>query len=309
MSNIKKFLDEFNLDKQIEKRAIIYFKNKSKISKSNKKFNEYVNELIKDENNLKKIVNEYLEENPKVKKEYEDKKINQRNIKIVGAVGVAGVLTAATIFASQISKQNEEVNIQNQNNEKIEQIQENEEDISQYDEFFEMIEKEEDDEIRNDMILRQTKEIIVEAYNMQNPNNQITADRLEMQVLNGFVIQRTDRLGNITYERKDEGVSNTLPENETAKRMEYCVFSIDGNNVATYFTNGDRLEDKTIENEETFFASTINLINQYEKLIENFSYSTDEYHTSIAENNFEQQANILLEQNYLITEIEQELEH
>lgn len=305
MSNLKRFLDEFNLDKQIEKRAIKYFKNKSKISKDNKEFNKYVNEVIKDKNILKMIVKEYLEENPKVKKEYEDKKRNQKKLKIVGA---AGVLTAATILGAQSLKPDEEPIIEEPNNEKVEQSQENEESISQYDEFFEMIENEENAEIRNDMILQQTKEIIVEAYNMQNPNNQITADRLEMQVLNGFVIQRTDRLGNITYERKDEGVSDELPENETIKRMEFCVFSIDGNNVATYFTNGDRLEDKTIENEETFFASTINLVNGYQNLIKNFSYPTDEYHTSIVENNFEQQANMLLEQNSLITEVKQELE-
>ena len=296
--------DKFNLDKQIEKRAIKWVFDNTKEENM-----MLVKQFLKDENNLKQAVKEYLKEHPKVKKDYENKKRNQLRVKIALA---AGTLTVGTIAGALALKENKEPVVENtqieQTQEYYEEVNEIEEDENQYAEFFETIENTNNTERRNEIILNQTKEIIVDAYNDQNPDNQISADRLQILILTEGVIKRTDRLGNVTYERADIRNGVELAENEEfVSRGDVYVFSIDGNNVATYLENGDRLPDKTIEDEKPFFGNTLGLLKEYQNLVDNFRYPTDEYYTNIAEENYQEAANELLEQSNLDKEIEQEL--
>lgn len=304
MKEMMKTLDKFNLDKQIEKRAIRWFLNNTK--EENRML---AKEFLKDEKNLKDTVKEYLEEHPKVNEEYKNKKRNQLRVKLALA---AGTLTVGTLAGALAIKGDKEPIVENtqieQTQEYYEEVNEVEENENKYAEFFEMIENEDNTERRNEMILNQTKEIIVDAYNEQNPDNQISADRLQILILTEAVIQRTDRLGNVTYERAGKGQEIELAENEElVDRGNVYVFSIDGNNVATYLQNGDRLEDKTIENEEVFFGSTMNMVKEYQNLVDNFRYPTNEPYTNSAERSFEEEANKVLNQNNLDKEIEQEL--
>ena len=304
MSKFISKLEEFNLDKQIEKRTIKWI-----ISNTKEESRLYAKNFLKDKNNLKEAVKEYLDTHPRVHQEYKNKKRNQLRLKLALA---AGTLTVGTIAGTLTLKENKEPIIENtqieQTQEYYEEVNEIEENENQYAEFFETIENEDNTQRRDDIILEQTKQIIVDAYNMQNPDNQITINRLQVLILNERVIQRTDRLGNVTYQRIDRGNGIELADNEElVEKGQVYVFSIDGNNVATYLENGDRLEDSTIENEEPFFATTLDMLEEYQNLVDNFRYSTNEYYTNIAEENFKIQADILLGENNINNQIEQEI--
>lgn len=304
MSTLISKLEKFNIEKQLEKRVIKYYS--SKVSKEQRPM---IKEYFTNKDNLKEAKEEYLNTHPEVKKEYIEKKKNQLRVKIALAAGTLTVGTLAGAFALKEDKQPIVDNTQ------IEQTQEFEEEVNQalenenkYDEFFEMIENEDNTDKRNKMILNKTKEIIANAYNKENPNNPITTEKLQILILSESVLVKSDRLGNTTYERSTDIGYDDLKENEQlVSKGKVYVFSIDGKNVATFMENGDRLEDKSIENEEPFFGKTMDMVKEYQKLSDNFKYSTTESLTDKAENSFKEKANKLLNENNLNKETQQEL--
>lgn len=304
MSTLISKLEKFNIEKQLEKRVIKYYS--SKVSKEQRPM---IKEYFTNKDNLKEAKEEYLNTHPEVKKEYIEKKKNQLRVKIALAAGTLTVGTLAGAFALKEDKQPIVDNTQ------IEQTQEFEKEVNQalenenkYDEFFEMIENEDNTDKRNKMILNKTKEIIANAYNKENPNNPITTEKLQILILSESVLVKSDRLGNTTYERSTDIGYDDLKENEQlVSKGKVYVFSIDGKNVATFMENGDRLEDKSIENEEPFFGKTMDMVKEYQKLSDNFKYSTTESLTDKAENSFKEKANKLLNENNLNKETQQEL--
>ena len=223
-----------SLDKQVEERA-----EKWLIRKNQQIHKEQIKSYF--EENKEEIIKQYLIANPKIAKEYQEKrKVLRRVGMAIATTGVVAVTLAGTYIIGKDSKiddlSDKVVRMEE------EYIQENEEEMQEnnYEEFFEEARNIKSTDERNDYITENTKKIIIEYYNKQNPENPITEDMLETLILNENVLQKTDRLGNVTYERVPQNEIYEQTENQKLVKIGNIYdFRINGESVAVFDSNGN----------------------------------------------------------------------
>ncbi len=274
-----------NIDKKIEESAKNWF------VRNQKKENQALAKTwFKD--NKEEVIEEYLEKHPKTKEEYQNKKKMLLRIKLL--LGSAG-LVATTLTGAYVAK-----NHQKEDNTRIEQEVENriETEENTYEEFFKEARNIENIKKREEFITNQTKQNIVEAYNQEHEENPITAERLETLILNEFVLQKKDRIGNYTYERVPQNVQ--YEQTETQKLVKIGVlydFRVDGKTVAVFNRNGEVIQDKNIEKQDMSFQKMVSMVKQSEKLKEIYRYPSNEQEKREAEQTYQEISNNLTEKS------------
>ena len=274
-----------NIDKKIEESAKNWF------VRNQKKENQALAKTwFKD--NKEEVIEEYLEKHPKTKEEYQNKKKMLLRIKLL--LGSAG-LVATTLTGAYVAK-----NHQKEDNTRIEQEVENriETEENTYEEFFKEARNIENIKKREEFITNQTKQDIVEAYNQEHEENPITAERLETLILNEFVLQKKDRIGNYTYERVPQNVQ--YEQTETQKLVKIGVlydFRVDGKTVAVFNRNGEVIQDKNIEKQDMSFQKMVSMVKQSEKLKEIYRYPSNEQEKREAEQTYQEISNNLTEKS------------
>lgn len=286
-----------SIDKQLEEMSMKWYIKEyygDQIRANNTR--EFRSKVIKHINNSvskSDIIKEYLEEHPKVKKQYINKKRRMTRIKFL--IG-AGVLTAAVeVGAYTVSKHKQAPEPEKQAIEytlyEEPEIEENE-----YEKFFEEVRGIKNTENRDEEIVKFTKQKIVEAYNMQNKDNPITADSLEYLELNEYVVAHIDARGfDVSYDRISQREQYDKKENEVLKQMTIYDFRIDGKTVAVYNKQGDEVVNSSIENKEPFFKDTVDLLDKTTKLQGAYKYRNSEYDISRLEDNYQNSAEKLIE--------------
>ena len=285
-----------SLDKQVEQKAKKWFID-SQLPENRilaKKFFE---------ENKKEIKNEYLEKHPKVEKEYKEKKKLLLKVKI--ALATTG-LVATTIGAgafyhiSNTNKEPQKDPIQIEQEEKlkegIKQLEEQELEQDPYENFFDEVREMKNTGKRDEFITNQTKQVIVEAYNKEHPENPITTDRLETLILNENVLQKTDRLGNYTYERVKQNIQYEPTDTQKLVKIGNIYdFRIDGKTVAVFDGNGSVLQDKNVETQDISFKPMIQLLDVSQDLQDIYKYPSNDYQKSKVEEKYKQISEKILE--------------
>lgn len=275
-----------SLDKQIEERAKKWFLN-SQLPENRRMAKSFFTD------NKTQIVKQYLKEHPKVNEEYNEKKKILVKAKIaLATAGLVATTLAGTYILNQkeqpqenIVKQETELN-DNFMQKEQEQLEEN-----KYEKFFEEAREMKNTNKREEYITNQTKQIIVEAYNKEHPDNLIAVDRLETLILEETVLKKTDRLGNITYER----ISQNSVGEDLVKIGSIYDFRIDGKTVAVFDSNGDILTDKNVEKQDMSFKEALSLVKQSEELKDIYRYPSNDYEKGKVEQKYTQIANDYLE--------------
>lgn len=258
----------------------------------------------KNEKEIKKeLRKEYLEANPKIKEQYEKRKKQMRNLK-VGLVTLG--VTTLTILGGCIVNTKEDVpqrdSMQIEQEMKLQEgmqilKEQQKKEENTYEEFFDKAIEMKNTNERNEFITNQTKQIIVDYYNKEHIENPITVDRLETLILNENILQKTDRLGNCTYERVPQNIQFEQTENQKLVKIgEIYDFRIDGKTVAVFDANENVLADKNVESQDMSFQKTIELIKRSEELKDIYQYPSNDKERKIAQQNYEKVASKLLEQ-------------
>lgn len=276
-----------SLDKQVEERAKKWFvKEQAEENKALAK--------VWFEENKKEVIEEYLEKHPKTKEEYQSKKKTLLKVKLL--LGSAG-LAVTTLAGAYVAK-----NYQKEDNTRIEQEVTQEEEIkteeNTYQEFFEEARNMENTKKREEFITNQTKQNIVEAYNQEHKENPITVDRLETLILNEFVLQKKDRVGNYTYERVPQNIQ--YEQTETQKLVKIGAlydFRVDGKTVAVFNRNGEMIQDQNVEKQDMSFQKMVGMVKQSEKLKAIYRYPSNEEEKRNAEQTYQEVSNNLTEKN------------
>lgn len=247
------------------------------------------------EDNKKEVIEEYLEKHPKTKSEYQSKKRGLRRVKILLGSGllVATTLTGAHFLSTSPKEENRKIEQETMIEDEVEKLEEN-----SYEEFFEEARSIENTRKREEFITNQTKQNIVEAYNQEHKDNPITVDRLETLILNEFVLQKKDRVGNYTYERVPQNVQ--YKQTETQKLVKIGAlydFRIDGKTVAVFNRNGEMLQDQNVEKQDMSFQKMVGMVRQSEKLKEIYRYPSSEKEKRNAEQTYQEVSNNLTEKN------------
>lgn len=290
-----------SIDKQLEEMSMKWYIKEyygDQIRANNTR--EFRSKVIKHINNSvskNDIIKEYLDEHPKVKKQYIQKKQSIKRVKTVrnvlfglGALTLVGVAGAKAYSNNKQSNETENQAIEYTLYEEPE-IEENE-----YDKFFEEVRNIENTNRRDEEIVKFTKEKIVEAYNMKKPNNAITTDSLQYLELNEYVVAHIDARGyDVSYDRISQREQYDKKENEVLKQMTIYDFKIDGKTVAVYNKQGDEVKDTSIEDYEPFFKDTVDLLDKTPKLQGAYKYRNSEYDISRLEDNYENAAEKLIE--------------
>lgn len=276
------------IDKKIEESAKNWFVRKQK------KQNQALAKTWFEENK-EQVIEEYLEKHPKTKEEYQNKKKTLVRVKLL--IGGAGLIATTLGAGSYVAK-----HYQKEDNTRIQQEVEQETQIeveeNTYEEFFEEAKKIENTKKREEFITNQTKQNIVEAYNQEHEENPITAERLETLILNEFVLQKKDRIGNYTYERVPQNVQ--YEQTEAQKLVKIGVlydFRVDGKTVAVFNRNGEVIQDKNIEKQDMSFQKMVSMVKQSEKLKEIYRYPSNEQEKREAEQTYQEISNNLTEKS------------
>ncbi|MCI8362105.1 MAG: hypothetical protein HFJ41_03045 [Clostridia bacterium] len=289
-----------SIDKQLEEMSMKWYIKEyygDQIRANNtREFRSKVIKHINNSVNKNDIVKEYLEEHPKVKKQYIQKKQTIKRVKTVrnllfglGALTLVGVVGTKAYSNNKQSNEPEKQAIEYTLYEEPE-IEENE-----YQNFFEEVRSIENTSRRDDEIVKYTKQKIVEAYNMQNKDNPITVDSLEYLELNEYVVAHIDARGyDVSYDRISQRIQYEQKENEVLKKMTIYDFRIDGKTVAVYNTHGDEVVDSNIENKETFFKDIVDLLDKTTKLQGAYKYRNSEYDISRLQDNYQNSAEKLI---------------
>ena len=282
-----------SLDKQLELKAKKWFINTQLVENRREARNLFYEE--KEE-----VIEEYLFKHPKMKQQYETKKKQLLQLKLIAAstlmvTTLSGgyVLSKSNAPKENLSKIEHEVDLKDSSIE--EPIQELEEDSRNYDEFFKEAREIDDIDEMEKMITDYTKGIIIEAYNEQNPTTFLTADKLEIFILDEMVLKKEDRLGNYTYERIPQDEKIILNENEEVVRIGIMYdFKVDGETVAVFDGNKDVIPDRNVENPDISFRSMIDLIEQSTRLKNIYKFSSNDYQKIEVEEAYKLLANDLL---------------
>lgn len=247
------------------------------------------------EENKKEVIKEYLEKHPKIQKEYHDKKANLLKVKLgLGIAVTAATLAIGGVYHANINSKENKANIEQES--EIDNSLAEESTESTYKEFFEEARNIKNTNRREEFITDKTKQIIVEIYNKENPDETITADRLETLVLEENVLQKKDRVGNITYERVPQNQQYKQTETQKlVKNGSIYDFRIDGKTVAVFDTNGDILPDKNVEKQDMNFQKMIPMLKQSAKLKDIYRYPSNEQEKRAAEQSYQEMADTMLE--------------
>lgn len=285
-----------SIDKQLEEMSMKWYINEyygeQLRSNKSKEFRMRVIKEIRSSVSKSDIVKEYLSEHPKVKKQYINKK---RRMKFLIGAGVLTAAAAVGVGVYSVSKHKQAPEPEKQAIEytlyEEPEIEENE-----YDKFFEETRNIKNTENRDKEIVKFTKEKIVEAYNIKNSNNPITADSLQYLELNEYVVAHIDARGyDVSYDRISQREQYDKKENEVLKQMTIYEFKIDGKTVAVYNKQGDEVKDTSIEDYEPFFKDTVDLLDKTPKLQGAYKYRNSENDISRLEGNYENAAEKLIE--------------
>lgn len=287
------------LDKQLENLAIKwYVKNNydEQLRNASKADRSALIENIKRNINKKDVIKQYLEANPRMKKQYEMKKRRINKIKIASGVGIVvlGTVTGTLIHnnsnkqSTQNNQQEVEYDYKEAENE-FEQLSEDKD----YSEFFEEIGEMNNTEKRDERIVEFTKQKIVEAYNKENSQKPINVEQLEYLHLDENVLVNKDKFGNdVSYERVSQRERIDVKENQELKKMPggINVYMIDGEPVAVYNFDGQEVKDNSIEDKEEFFKKTLNMVDKMIKLQDIYKYRSNETEIKKAEDNYRAEA-------------------
>ncbi len=287
-----------SIDKQLEEMSMKWYIKEyygDQIRANNtREFRSKVIKHINNSVNKNDIVKEYLDEHPKVKKQYIQKKKRAQNIKIGLALG--GLATAVTIGGVCMYLNKKQVAEPEKQAIEYTLYEEPEIEENEYQNFFEEVRNIENTSRRDDEIVKYTKQKIVEAYNMQNKDNPITVDSLQYLELNEYVVAHIDARGyDVSYDRISQRIQYEQKENEILKQMTIYEFKIDGKTVAVYNRQGDEVIDNNIENKEAFFRETIDLLDKTEKLQGAYKYRNSEYSILNLQDNYQKSAKKLIE--------------
>lgn len=287
-----------SIDKQLEEMSMKWYIKEyygDQIRANNtREFRSKVIKHINNSVNKNDIVKEYLDEHPKVKKQYIQKKKRAQNIKIGLALG--GLATAVTIGGVCMYLNKKQVAETEKQAIEYTLYEEPEIEENEYQNFFEEVRNIENTSRRDDEIVKYTKQKIVEAYNMQNKDNPITVDSLQYLELNEYVVAHIDARGyDVSYDRISQRIQYEQKENEILKQMTIYEFKIDGKTVAVYNRQGDEVIDNNIENKEAFFRETIDLLDKTEKLQGAYKYRNSEYSILNLQDNYQKSAKKLIE--------------
>lgn len=275
MSKIK------SLEKQVEDLAKTWY------IKSFKKEHrrEATKEFMEDEDVRKDVIEQYLESHPNVKKQYEEKKKMRFKAKMIAvALGVVGIGLggAATYnYLSQLPSKNT-IEQETEFDDNFALAEEEKQEENEHKKFFEDIREISNKKDIESYITNYTKQIIVDKYNKEHPDDPITVDRLETLILEETVLKRTDRLGNHTYER----VSQNSEGKDLVKIGNIYDFRIDGKTVAVFDSNGDILNDKNVEKQDMSFKEAIKVVKESEKLKDIYKYPSNDNEKDEAEQKY-----------------------
>ena len=163
-----------------------------------------------------------------------------------------------------------------------------------YDRFFEEAREIYNTEKRDKFITNQTKQIIVEAYNKEHSENPITAERLETYDYNPYVLNRTDRLRNCTYEKHPEDKTYIKTDTEETVQKQIYEFRIDGKTVAAFYDGGSLLIDNSIE-QDMWFQQMIPLMQESENLKDIYKYDNSDSYIEKQEQKYKAEIEKVLE--------------
>lgn len=287
-----------NIDKQLEDMSMKWYINEyygdELRSNRSKEFRMQVIKEIRSSTNKNDIVKEYLAKHPKVKKQYIQKKKTMQSIKTGLALG--GLTVAVTLGGAFALSKNKQVEKPQKQQTQYTLYEEPEIEENEYEKFFEEARNIENTNKRDEEIVKFTKQKIVESYNMQNPDKPITVDRLQYLELNEYVVAHIDARGyDVSYDRISQRLDHERKENEVLKQMTIYDIKIDGKTVAVYNKQGDEVVDRNIENKETFFKDTVDLLDKTPKLQGAYKYRNSEYDISRLEDNYQNSAEKLIE--------------
>ena len=266
-----------------------------------KKIKNSVNLIDKEE-----LLNNYFKANPHKLKIYKIEK--QRNKQIATRVGISvatfAIATGTLTHYSNknldrempaIEKENEnykedtqikEENVEN-NTETIEE-NEQENETQKYEDFFEEIKKINDDEERDDVITKFTKDRMVEAYNLKH-EEKISSNQLEYNNLDEFVLKNKDQFGNdISYERVLQTQVITAGKNQEIDKLKGGLyeFILKGEKVAVYDCNGQEIIDKEVKQKNEFFKETIPIAKEAASLKVLYRYAHNDNDIKKGENHY-----------------------
>ena len=161
--------------------------------------------------------------------------------------------------------------------------------LTDFDKFFEECKELDNTENRDKKIVDFTKSKIVEAYNKENPDNQLTVDRLEYLHLNENVLVNKDKFGNeVSYERRSQKEIITPADNQEYNEISGGIyeFKIDGKTVAVYNSEGQEVIDTNIDSKNEFFAKTLSVIKEASVLQDLYKYNNDEHSINRVQNKY-----------------------
>lgn len=244
------------------------------------------------EENKKEVMQEYLEKHPKIKTEYERKRKQLKKVALLLTTGTIAVATLSGVYFAKHDQKENKIETKQEMELEEEEVEQTE---NPYEAFLEEARNMENTREREKLITNQTKKIIVDAYNQENPENPITEQQLETLILDEFVLQKADRVGNYTYERVPQNVQ--YEQNETQKLVKKVLydFRINGKTVAVFDKNGDVIPDKEVEEQDMGFQKMVGIMSQSTKLKEIYKYRNGDSEKEKAEQSYMKVADNLLE--------------
>lgn len=286
-----------SLDKQLENLAKKWYIKKYYENQimdiSNKNLKKEFLKKIDNSLDMKKIINEYLKENPEMKKQYKAKKQRINKIKTMAGLGILTLAVGTGVYAKTYKevKTEEPTKIETQiDYGKIEKTAQEIGKEKEYTQFFEKIKNISKVDEKEKEIVNFTKQKIVETYNTQNPENQITIEQLQYFHLNETVLANKDVFGNdVSYERISQRDMIETKSNQELKKISGGLyeFKVDEKTVAVYDANGQEIIDSNIQNNEKFFGNTIDLVKNAEKLQDMYKYKSNDTEIKQIENKYE----------------------
>lgn len=282
-----------SLDKQLENKAKKWF-----VSEQEEQNKGLAKKWF--EENKKEVIEEYMGKHPNIKKQYQNKKKELLKFKILLAgTGIVATTITGVYIAHNISKENKtEIEQEAVIDENMNVFDEQESEEKSYENFFEQAKGMNNTKQREELITNQTKQVIVETYNQKNPDNPITLDSLETLILDEFILQKKDKLGNYTYERVPQNIVMEQTDSQKLVKIGNIYdFRIDGKTVAVFDGNGQPLLDRNVENPDMEFKKSVDMIKQSEKLKDIYKYPSNDTEKKQEEQKYADLANQLLQKD------------
>lgn len=240
-----------------------------------------------DEKNKQQIKTQYFIQYPKMLEKYKTKmnilKKLERRITL-GAIGVTTIAVGTTLYLTRSNEK--DTNVSTIEPERIEEMVEVEsKETEDVDELKQKLEQNRTEEYINNL----RKEIIVEQYNKENPEAQITVDDLKIEESTLYLIATLDKFGNeVSYNRKliDDYQKEVKENQKLVEGMYHYIYKIDNEIVAIYNTEGTPIQNKGKTYDDTFFQTTVPLVNNAVKLRNLYKFENTDEERSQGEQRF-----------------------